>query len=282
MRTKITEADLEKWVIRNLSQIEEGLTLVGRQIDLQAYGQLDLLCKDKRRRYVVVELKSPDEQVDAGIISQTFRYRTGVHEKYDVADPTRIRVLCYVHNIDPNVRKVCEQAGIGVVIYTLGELNKILISEKNFPERTIGKMSETESKHAILPVRLGFFPRLERFCWYDVKEPLKWIQQGSVIIFYSKKRLVAEAKVLRVERSFEAKRQLNKFLRYCGYLSTPYSTLHNTVVFYSEFRKYDPPISWESFLQKFQKKGFSPIRQPRIIDDIELGWIQGKDLRALV
>lgn len=268
---RITEPELEKRWIHNLSRIEKGLKLLGRQLYLKEFGQLDLLCKDHKERYVVVELKAPEVLVDESIISQTFRYRTGVQKKYAIDDPTRIRILCFVHKVSSRVRMICEQAGIGIVTYDRKDLRKLF-----FPEATVGNLADTELRHAVLPVGFEFFQKLDRFCWFDVKDPLKWLKPDSTIVFYSKKRLMAEAKVERIERKFVSSRQLDRFLRYSGYFLKKSSKLFPTVIFYSNFRKYSPPVMWESFLQKFAGKKFSPIRRPRGLDSIELQWIQGK------
>lgn len=51
------EAALEDWLEGNLEQLEQGLTLIGRQYETPDAGRLDILAKDVGGQYVVVELK---------------------------------------------------------------------------------------------------------------------------------------------------------------------------------------------------------------------------------
>jgi len=51
------EKHLEDWIVKDVSLIGEGLTLVGRQVFIDD-GKLDLLAIDKRDRWVVIELKA--------------------------------------------------------------------------------------------------------------------------------------------------------------------------------------------------------------------------------
>jgi Holliday junction resolvase-like predicted endonuclease len=51
------ERDLEDWIEADPTLVEEGLTVVARQLRLEA-GQLDLLARDPAGRWVVVEIKA--------------------------------------------------------------------------------------------------------------------------------------------------------------------------------------------------------------------------------
>lgn len=57
------ESDLEDHIVRNINQIEEGLTLyseggkAGRQYDTDV-GRIDILAQDKHGDFVVIELKA--------------------------------------------------------------------------------------------------------------------------------------------------------------------------------------------------------------------------------
>lgn len=53
------ERDLEDWIERDPSLVDEGLTMIGRQVNLRGAGRLDLLAVDHARRLVVIEVK-PD------------------------------------------------------------------------------------------------------------------------------------------------------------------------------------------------------------------------------
>jgi Endonuclease NucS len=51
-----SEAELEDWIARDLTLVEPGLVLMGRQLKLEA-GRLDLLAIDQQGRWVVIEVK---------------------------------------------------------------------------------------------------------------------------------------------------------------------------------------------------------------------------------
>lgn len=62
---KLTEEKLEDYLVANLHQIEDGLTLVGRQLVINN-GRLDILAKDKNNNYCIIELKVEDDTDSAG------------------------------------------------------------------------------------------------------------------------------------------------------------------------------------------------------------------------
>jgi len=78
-RGRLTEINLEEFVINQLENIECGLVLENRQLHTGA-GRLDLLCKDRDGNYVVVELKR--SQGNDQVVGQILRYMGWVHENY--------------------------------------------------------------------------------------------------------------------------------------------------------------------------------------------------------
>lgn len=67
------ETDLRRHLAKNVWQIEEGLTLVGEKYRLDDTNwEIDILCKDKKGYYVVVETKKGREGDKA--VGQTLRY----------------------------------------------------------------------------------------------------------------------------------------------------------------------------------------------------------------
>jgi hypothetical protein len=78
-RGRLTEINLEEFVIHQLEEIESGLVLENRQLHTDA-GRLDLLCKDRDGLYVVVELKR--SQGTDQVVGQILRYMGWVHEHY--------------------------------------------------------------------------------------------------------------------------------------------------------------------------------------------------------
>jgi len=71
-RTSLLEANLENYLADRVAQIEPGLKLIGRQLDTKEVGRLDLLCEDKDKNLVVVELKRGT--AGSSIIDQIQRY----------------------------------------------------------------------------------------------------------------------------------------------------------------------------------------------------------------
>jgi hypothetical protein len=69
---EILEANLENILVHDVEKIEQGLVLVGRQMDTKEVGRLDLLCEDKDGNLAVIELKRG--AAGPSIIDQTQRY----------------------------------------------------------------------------------------------------------------------------------------------------------------------------------------------------------------
>jgi len=76
------EKHLEDWIVKDVSLIGEGLTLVGRQVFIDD-GKLDLLAIDKRDRWVVIELKAGMLWSDA--VTQALYYASSL-AKLDADD----------------------------------------------------------------------------------------------------------------------------------------------------------------------------------------------------
>lgn len=276
MEKQLSEHDLEKWVIKNLSRIEKGLTYVGHQVSLGDFGRLDVLCRDSKGHYVIVELKRPNEVANDRIVSQLYKYRAGLTEKeeYEIEDPTEVRILCLVNKIEPRARTIFKQAGIGIATYDLKEID--------FPERTAGTSSERELMHAVFPVKARFYSKLKRYCFYDLDRPVKWIREGSVIVFYTKKRLMGDCKVVSAVRKYKATREVKEFLYKIRYLPNPSSKFYETLIVHDGLHEYPHPVPWDWFLKEFRPSKPSPQRQPWIraprqpwiIDENELAWIR--------
>jgi len=113
-KKRLLEFDIEQWVIENLWKVEKGLKFVAKQVDLGEFGRLDVLARDSNGHYVILELKGPEEMADETIVSQVFKYRTGLKMKkeYRIGNPTEVRILCFVNEIAPKARKICEHAGV--------------------------------------------------------------------------------------------------------------------------------------------------------------------------
>lgn len=77
----ISEDQLESFLIENIDELEPGLTLVERQYKIGA-NIIDLLCVDKDRNYVVVEIKN--RKTSDQVVGQMLRYMECVKELNNV------------------------------------------------------------------------------------------------------------------------------------------------------------------------------------------------------
>jgi hypothetical protein len=84
-RTTLAERNLEDFMVHQLEAIEPGLRLEERQLSTPA-GRLDLLCRDVKGNYVVVELKRM--QGTDQVVGQVLRYMGWLREKHG-ADKVR-------------------------------------------------------------------------------------------------------------------------------------------------------------------------------------------------
>jgi hypothetical protein len=66
------EHDLRDFLANNPSYIEKGFTLIGKEYDTRAIGRIDLLYKDNKGTYVVVELKKGRKSDE--VVGQILRY----------------------------------------------------------------------------------------------------------------------------------------------------------------------------------------------------------------
>lgn len=85
----IKEKDVEAYLIGNLDLIEKGLKYVDNQVFVRG-GRIDVLAKDRRGNYVIIELKVEE---DKEIIWQALYYPEAIKEKYKT-DKVRFLTLC--------------------------------------------------------------------------------------------------------------------------------------------------------------------------------------------
>jgi hypothetical protein len=100
LTTNIHEANLESIIIENLNKIEEGLQLIQRQYSLPI-GRIDILCKDRKGNYVVIELKKFGAKTYS-IIDQISRY-LGYIKTHVAKLNQRVRGIIIVAKADENL-----------------------------------------------------------------------------------------------------------------------------------------------------------------------------------
>ncbi len=88
------EKDLRNFLADNISIVERGLVLVGKEFDTGEVGRIDLLCKDRKGDHVVVELKRG--RTNDEVVGQTLRYLGWVQKKMS----TKARGIIIVNEPD--------------------------------------------------------------------------------------------------------------------------------------------------------------------------------------
>ena len=123
------EKDIESDLVKNLSKIERGIILVERQKRVDT-GVIDLFCKDKEGKYVIVEIK---REPDTKVIVQLAKYNMalingGLNKK-------RLRTILVSLEIPNAVKAACEFFNF--------EIKKI------YKERTITQKRESKNKFKV-------------------------------------------------------------------------------------------------------------------------------------
>ena len=119
----ITEHDLEKFLIKNLDKIEDGLKFLDKQVSIQD-GRIDILARDKSDNFVIIELKV---QEDKELIWQTVYYPMQFKKEYRVK---KVRMLTICPSYPPHILQTLKQIdGVEMVMFTptieLGRLKHI-------------------------------------------------------------------------------------------------------------------------------------------------------------
>jgi len=73
------EKDLRDYLAENPDLIEKGLSLVGKEHPIEGAGRADLLCKDKRGNYIVIETKKARESEK--VVGQILKYIGGLKKE---------------------------------------------------------------------------------------------------------------------------------------------------------------------------------------------------------
>lgn len=101
IHAKMYEENLESLIAERVEVIEAGLTLVQRQY-VTPIGRIDLLCRDRRGNFVVVELKQFRASTES-VIDQVTRYMGWVQEHL-AKRPGTVRACIVVGKVDRNLK----------------------------------------------------------------------------------------------------------------------------------------------------------------------------------
>ena len=102
IRIEMKEKEIENKLIKNLSKIESGLVLVKRQKRVNT-GVIDLFCKDRNGKYVILEIK---RKPDANVVGQLAKYnmaliKNGINKK-------NLRTILIAQEISKSVEETCK------------------------------------------------------------------------------------------------------------------------------------------------------------------------------
>lgn len=98
-KNRILEENLEDFTIDQISQLEDGLKVIGRQVATSA-GRIDILCQDKDDNFVVVELKRG--RISDQVVGQLSRYMGWVKEN-KAHDSKKVRGIIVASEADKNL-----------------------------------------------------------------------------------------------------------------------------------------------------------------------------------
>ncbi len=94
----LSERNFENIIIERLEDIEKGLSLIKRQFSVDPVGRIDLLCEDKNKDLVVIELKKFGV-ANYSIIDQIARYMGWIKE-HKAKQGQRVRGIIIVGKTD--------------------------------------------------------------------------------------------------------------------------------------------------------------------------------------
>ena len=101
-------------LVANPAKLEPGLTLVGSEVavsaDFAERGSIDLVFKDRRGSYLLVEVKVRANEIDKAI-GQVMRHRA-LFASQNFLDPPVVRVAVACPDVPGQSRRVCEATGI--------------------------------------------------------------------------------------------------------------------------------------------------------------------------
>jgi len=97
VHARMYEENLESLILERLGEIEPGLTLIQRQY-VTPVGRIDVLCRDRKGNFVVIELKRFRASTES-IIDQVTRYMGWVEENL-AKRPQTVRAYIIVGKLD--------------------------------------------------------------------------------------------------------------------------------------------------------------------------------------
>ncbi len=109
------EKDIEKYVISNLHEVEEGLQFINNQYDTNEVGTIDILCKDKKDNYVIIEIKKG--RASDKVVGQIQRYLYWVDNNLSEQFPVRGIIIC--NSYDQKLKASLQASKYPIELFTL-------------------------------------------------------------------------------------------------------------------------------------------------------------------
>lgn len=125
----LSEKDIEDYFYKNIGEIEQGLKVIGRQVEVKD-GIIDLLALDKNKNYCVIEIKIKE---DKKIVWQSIHYPLECKKIYKT---NSVRMITIAPRYSPSVlNSLKSKTNAEIYSYSLkmdsGKMNEILLkSEK--------------------------------------------------------------------------------------------------------------------------------------------------------
>jgi len=137
------EAQIEDFLEKHPDLIEEGLKVLDRQRRTE-FGIIDLLCKDKDEKIVIIEIKIDP---DYAAVAQVAKYKVSL-EKEGISRE-QIRAMLVARYIDTEVRELCNYFGIeakGMAIGKPGPNSSSFLGVKEQPRKITRRLTGRESQ----------------------------------------------------------------------------------------------------------------------------------------
>ena len=115
IRIPVTEKDVEDLIDAKSALRKRGLEIVGRQREVSPGNVVDILCKDEKGDYVVIELKKHSANKTIG---QVARYVTDIRENI-VSSAQKVRAMILTPEVDEQLVKAARGVDFDAVLYQL-------------------------------------------------------------------------------------------------------------------------------------------------------------------
>jgi DNA-binding MarR family transcriptional regulator len=173
------ESDLEKVIIKDLSIIEDGMTLVKNQYWVPG-GRIDILARDKNNKLCIIELKIKED--DERIVAQCIYYPTQFYED--------VRVITITPSYTSMLETALKKIGVELKVYKYLN-NKLMIfkNKNNFMQMKLIKrmginMKKYYKNNVISMDDLGFLLLLVTFIRFEDNSLMKgdeFLSQKDII-----------------------------------------------------------------------------------------------------